>query len=84
MAAILTCKALIEILDDYFDGLQSDDVRREFERHLQACRHCRTYLESYQATVRVAAALRPENPDCGDVPEELVRAIVAARTAGAT
>jgi anti-sigma factor RsiW len=52
--------------------------RAEFERHLAVCPSCQAYLTTYRRTVALAKASGQDlTPD--DVPETLVRAIVAAR-----
>ena len=76
----MTCKELVEFLMDYLDGLLSESERRRFEEHLGECPDCVAYL----ATYREAARLGKEACTAGDsiptdVPEELVRAILAAR-----
>ena len=79
----LTCKDLIAFLDDYFEGDQPAEVRSEFERHLAVCPQCRDYLKTYDATVHMARTLAscgPAAPAPADVPEDLVRAILAARS----
>ena len=54
----------------------------EFERHLTACPSCVAYLKSYEQTMQLgqslAAADSDELPE--DVPEDLVAAILKART----
>lgn len=78
---LLTCKQLIDFLDDYVDEALSQDERAEFDRHLALCAPCVAYLESYRETVRLGrSALEPSDEEApGDVPEGLVRAILAAR-----
>lgn len=72
----LSCRDLIEFLDDYVAGRQPDGLRVAFEAHLADCRHCRDYLRTYRDTVRIArSALRDESP-AEDLPDDLVRAIV--------
>ena len=75
--AMLTCRELTEFLDDYIDGALAADRRAVFDGHLAVCPDCRNYLASYRATVRLVKAAR-EAPMQG-VPEELIRAVVAAR-----
>jgi anti-sigma factor RsiW len=83
MGNTMTCRELTDFLDRYlFDELTAEQ-REAFDRHLAVCRHCRNYLASYQATIRLGkAALADASPDekvPADVPQELVRAILAAR-----
>jgi anti-sigma factor RsiW len=61
---MLTCRALIDILDDYLDGTLSPDDRAEIERHLAVCEPCRAYLATYRKTRALGAeAGRVEMPE---------------------
>ena len=54
-----------------------------FELHLAVCRECRTCLAAYRQTVAVGRAAF-HDPDASvpdDVPEDLVKAVMAARAA---
>jgi anti-sigma factor RsiW len=74
----MTCKELIDFLDDYVDGRLAADERTRFDRHLGVCRDCRSYLASYQATVRLAQNAAAEDVAAG-MPKGLIEAIRAAR-----
>ena len=76
----MTCRELVEFLADYMAGELPAKVRRVFEAHLADCPECVTYLRSYADTVRLARACA-ETDDAvpAEVPERLVRAILAAR-----
>ena len=56
-------------------------VRERFDEHLAHCSHCVAYLQSYRDTVALAQrALREPLAEAGDeTPEDLVRAVLAAR-----
>jgi predicted anti-sigma-YlaC factor YlaD len=61
----LACKALVELVSDYLEGVLSPDVRVAFEEHLEVCTGCRLYLGQMRVTVRSlqrlpAQALSPE------------------------
>jgi predicted anti-sigma-YlaC factor YlaD len=73
----MTCKEVNEFMADYLDGTLPWRQRLSFRLHLLICHQCRRYLASYAATVRIAHAAGQvaEQP----VPDELVRAILAAR-----
>ncbi len=76
----MKCREFTEFLMAYLDGELPADARSAFEYHLHGCQSCVNYMESYQATValgRAACREDAELPD--DVPEALVRAILAAR-----
>jgi anti-sigma factor RsiW len=62
----------------YEDGELSGDERQEFDRHLAVCPSCVNYLQTYRKTTLMArASANAAVPD--EVPEELVKAILAAR-----
>jgi anti-sigma factor RsiW len=78
----ITCRECADFLHDYTGGALPAAQRAEFERHLRACPPCVAYLDTYRQTVSLA---RPAL--CGasaskppEMPEALVRAILAARS----
>lgn len=77
----LSCREFVEFLMDYLDGELGERERRVFEAHIGDCSPCGTYLETYRETVRLGRSVcrEPAGPVPDDVPEELVRAILAAR-----
>ncbi|MFO7169435.1 MAG: zf-HC2 domain-containing protein [Chloroflexota bacterium] len=81
--ADLTCRELIEFLHRYLDDELPADERARFEEHLQLCPPCVDYLDSYRQTMLlVADAGAADDPDAvvpDEVPEGLVRAVLAAR-----
>jgi predicted anti-sigma-YlaC factor YlaD len=56
-------------------------VRATFELHLDKCRNCREYLVQYEASITITrSACAKEDQDAQHTfPEELVKAILAAR-----
>jgi len=80
----MTCRDVAEFLADFLDKALAPEVAAAFEQHLRACPACRDYLHAYRSTVRAARAAWPATPDdkLADVPEELVRAILASRAQG--
>ena len=78
----MTCRELSEFLMAYLSGDLANGKRRAFEEHLGECEDCVAYLESYKATVELGKAAF-EREDAGvpaEVPDELVEAILRART----
>ena len=76
----ITCRELVEFLDDYLSrGLPEVD-RKAFDAHLAACPSCVAYMQTYEATVRAGKRMfgGPEGPSLADVPEDLVQAVLAA------
>jgi anti-sigma factor RsiW len=49
----LTCKQLVELVTDYFDGALSPAERDRFDAHLKVCPGCEYYLEQMRITMRL-------------------------------
>jgi anti-sigma factor RsiW len=79
---MMTCRDLYAFLDEFIEGTLDVLTRQNFDRHLERCISCRRYLASYRASIDLARrSERAEGPVRGDAPEELVLAILRARTA---
>jgi anti-sigma factor RsiW len=79
----VTCREVADFLMDYLDGQLASAVVSEFERHLELCESCRYYLAHYiTATELGKRAFDDEDfaARSAGVPEELIQAILAART----
>jgi anti-sigma factor RsiW len=81
MAITMTCRELVDFLIDYTSGQLPADQRARFEEHLRDCPDCIAYLKSYEDTVKLGkdAFTHPDNGVPDEVPETLIRAILAAR-----
>lgn len=77
----MTCREFVEFMYSYVSGELSPAERGEFDRHLQVCTSCVNYLDSYRKTIELgkAAFADEDGPLPEDVPEDLIRAILAAR-----
>jgi anti-sigma factor RsiW len=77
----MTCREFADFILDYLAGELSSAETALFERHLSRCPHCPEYLNQYKATVEAGRAAfdDPEAEVPGDVPEDLIRAILASR-----
>jgi len=84
LPAVVTCREFVEFLYDYLLGGLGAERTADFNAHLAACPSCVAYMKTYEASVRMGrTALAPaDDPLPGDVPEALVRAILAAREKG--
>jgi anti-sigma factor RsiW len=82
--APVTCREFVEFLYDYLLGALDAERTAEFNVHLAACPSCVAYMKTYEASVRVGrAALAPsDEPIPPEVPDALVRAILATRGTG--
>ena len=77
----MTCREVNEYILDYRSGHLSPEECACFEAHLARCSHCVASLRSYEETVRLAKGAFSHSNEAmpADVPDELVRAILAAR-----
>jgi anti-sigma factor RsiW len=77
----VTCREFAEFMMDYLSGDLPADVRTRFDDHLTRCTNCRRYLTSYEETMKLGKhAFENESAELpADVPDELVKAILAAR-----
>ena len=77
----MKCQEFVDFLMAYLDRELPEGERATFEAHMVECPPCVTYLDTYAETVRLGQTLcrDPEGPVPEDVPEGLVRAILAAR-----
>ena len=64
----LTCRELVELVTEYFEGVLDRGERARFESHIEHCSHCATYVEQLRVTVRLTGALEPEalSPEAED------------------
>lgn len=77
----LTCRELIQFLDDYFAGSLPPPQKAVFDRHLSICQACKDYLKTYADTVELVRRACDESHSksvAADVPEDLIRAILNA------
>lgn len=77
----MTCRDFLDFIMRYLDGELPAEEQAPFEHHLSLCPDCDRYLRRYRATALAgrAAFVDPEASVPADVPEELVRAILASR-----
>ncbi len=78
---MMSCREFETFIADYFEGTLSPRQKFEFELHLKVCRECRDYLAAYEAARKVTTStLQDEHVAAlSDVPEDLVKAVLAAR-----
>jgi anti-sigma factor RsiW len=77
----LPCREFVAFLDDYLAGRLPPDRLQHFNDHLARCPTCVLYMRTYQESVRLgrASVLATDDPVPPEVPESLVRAILAGR-----
>ena len=82
---MISCRELIDFLMDYVEDDLGAGERARFDEHLDACPDCVDYVESYRTTVGLGRLVcNDDEADApGDMPEDLVKAILDARRAQA-
>jgi anti-sigma factor RsiW len=78
----VTCREFADFIMGYVSDELSPESRAEFEYHLGLCINCRRYLASYHETVKLGKrAFEDDEANVpAQVPEELVKAILSARS----
>jgi anti-sigma factor RsiW len=81
MPLMISCRELDDFLVDYLEDRLPERQRHKFEWHLRLCSDCRRYMEAYKQTIALsrAAFSEPDAPVPEDVPEDLVKTILALR-----
>ena len=66
-----TCQQVTEVIIDYLSGDMEAAATATFERHLQGCRDCRAFFNTYQGTLRATGSLSYEQ-----LPTELSKRVL--------
>jgi predicted anti-sigma-YlaC factor YlaD len=69
----MTCRELVRVVTEYFEGTISLEDRTRLEHHLVFCDWCVDYLQQMRDTLRIAGELREE-----DVPPKLEAELLRA------
>ena len=69
----MSCKELVQVINDYLEGALPPGDRQRFEEHLAICPGCQTYLDQMRQTVRTVGRLREES-----VPTEARKVLLQA------
>lgn len=77
----MNCREFVDFLMSYLEGELEAEPTRVFEDHMRLCPPCLTYLDTYRDTIRLGKlACRDElERSLEEPPEQLIRAILAAR-----
>lgn len=76
----IPCEEVITFLWAYLSGELPPEKVAEFERHLSVCPSCVNYIETYKKTIELSrGTFQPESGEGGEMPEDLMRAVLAAR-----
>ena len=69
----LSCREVVELINDYLEEALPLGERARFERHLDDCPHCVVYLEQMRGTLLITRRLSEEDIDAR-TRDELMRA----------
>jgi predicted anti-sigma-YlaC factor YlaD len=77
----MNCRETVEFLRHYLDDELPEQVKACFDMHLSVCPSCVDFMNSYRRTIELAKSAGTSEPatNCETIPEELVKAILAAR-----
>ena len=76
---LLTCQEVLDYLTAYLDGTLPLGEHARMDEHLAVCPECVAYLKNFQATIALTQRACADDLALAQVPEDLVRAILAAR-----
>ena len=78
----VTCREFADFMADYLSSELPQDARQQFDGHLGLCVNCQRYLTSYRETVALGKRAFDDDDAAlpAEVPEDLVKAILAARS----
>jgi anti-sigma factor RsiW len=57
----LTCREMVELMNDYLEGALAEGERARFEAHLSICDPCTTYLAQVRQTIWLAGKITEES-----------------------
>jgi len=78
---MLSCEEFEAFVHDYYESLLSQKSRNQFETHMRLCPMCRVHFESYVSAVALGKGVCEEDDRLpADIPEELVGAVLIARS----
>jgi anti-sigma factor RsiW len=75
----VTCREVTDALHDYLSGELPPEQTAEVDQHLATCVDCENYLAAYQHTLTLTKDAFDPGAAPPDIPEALVKAIMAAR-----
>ncbi len=85
MPLMITCREFEDFMIDYLESELPNRQKFEFELHLKVCRECRDYMAAYKRVIEVSNKVTMASDDGDDlpeVPEDFIKAVLAAREVG--
>jgi anti-sigma factor RsiW len=59
----ITCRELVELVTEYFEGALDRRDRRRFEKHIAGCVNCAAYVDQMRQTVAAVGHLDERSLD---------------------
>jgi anti-sigma factor RsiW len=53
----MTCRELVELVTDYFEGALPADESARFEQHIDGCAWCARYVDQMRVTIAVVGRI---------------------------
>ena len=76
----MTCRDVTDALSEYLSGEMSPERSAALDQHVATCADCANYLAAYLQTLTLTKhAFDASDTPPTDIPEALVKAILAAR-----
>lgn len=75
---MITCREFEDFIHDYLEGELAPRQKSIFEMHMALCAECREYLRKYKESQALTKRTL-EQAVTADVPDDLIRAILAAK-----
>ena len=69
----MSCRELVQVINDYIEGVMPPSDRKRFEEHLAICPGCQTYLDQMRQTIGAVGRLSEES-----IPGEVRHALLQA------
>ena len=63
---MLTCKDFLAALNEYLDGTEDAEIRREVEEHISDCPNCWVVFNTTQKTLKLFKGMESQ-----DIPEDV-------------
>jgi predicted anti-sigma-YlaC factor YlaD len=58
---LMSCRELVELVTEYFEGGLGQPERMRFEEHIAVCPPCREYLEEMRQTIDMVGKLTEQS-----------------------
>ena len=56
---MVTCKEFLNELNDFLDGAEREEVRKELEQHLEECPNCWVVCDTTKKTIEIYKGMEP-------------------------